>query len=87
MYMPCRFTYHEFGIRVLDCFKLAISPKNNYGITICRLNVKVKFCRVSLVKFSYWYKFHVSMTTDSGVMKIFVYKGLTRNPEIRNTPF
>ena len=24
--------------------------------------------------------------TGSGVMTIFVYKGLTRNPEIRNTP-
>ena len=41
---------------------------------------------ISLVKFSYWYKFHVSMITGSGVMTIYFYKGLTRNPEIGNTP-
>ena len=36
--------------------------------------------------FSYWSKFHVNIITDSGVRAIFVYKGLTRNTEIRNTP-
>ena len=41
---------------------------------------------VFLVKFSYWSKFHVNIITGSGVMPIFFYKGLTRNPEIRNTP-
>ena len=41
---------------------------------------------VSLVKFSYWSKFHVSIITGSGVMTISFYKGLTRNPEIGNTP-
>ena len=35
---------------------------------------------------SYWSKFHVNIITGSGVMTIFFYKGLTRNPEIRNTP-
>ena len=35
----------------------------------------------SLVKFSYWSKFHVSVITGSGVITIFFYKGLTRNPE------
>ena len=35
---------------------------------------------------SQWSKFHVNIMTDSGVMTIFVYKGLIRNPEIRNTP-
>ena len=44
-------------------------------------------CRVSLVKLSYWSKFHVNIMTGSGVMTIFVYKGLTRNTEIGNTPF
>ena len=46
------------------------------------------FCRcfVSLVKFSYWSKFHVNIITGSGIMTIFFYKGLTRNPEIGNTP-
>ena len=42
---------------------------------------------VFLVKFSYWSKFHVNIITDSGIMTIFFYKGLTRNPEIGNTPF
>ena len=43
-------------------------------------------CFVSLVKFSYWSKFHVNIITGSGVMTIFFYKGLTRNLEIGNTP-
>ena len=45
------------------------------------------FCRcfVSLVKFSYWSKFHVNIITGSVVTTIFFYKGLTRNPKIGNT--
>ena len=43
-------------------------------------------CFVSLVKFSYWYKFHVNIITVSGVLTISFYKGLTRNPEIGNNP-
>ena len=43
-------------------------------------------CFVSLVKFSYWSKFHVNIITGFGIMAIFFYKGLTRNPEIGN-PF
>ena len=42
-------------------------------------------CFCSLVRFSYWCNFHVNIITGSGVMTIFFYKGLTRNPEIRNT--
>ena len=38
------------------------------------------------VKFSYWFKFHVNIITGSVVMTSFLYKGLTRNPEIGNTP-
>ena len=41
---------------------------------------------VSLVNFSYWSKFHVNVITGSGIVTIFFYKGLTRNPEIGNTP-
>ena len=41
--------------------------------------------RVSLAKCSYWYKFHVNIIAGSGVMTIFNYKGLTRNPEIGNS--
>ena len=40
----------------------------------------------SLVKFIYWFKFHVNIITGSGVTTICFYKGLTRNPEIGNTP-
>ena len=43
-------------------------------------------CFVSLFKFSNWSKFHVNIITGSGVMTIFFYKGLTRNPEIGSTP-
>ena len=43
-------------------------------------------CHLSLVKFSYWSKFHVNIMTAFGVMTIFAHKGLTRNPEIGNTP-
>ena len=39
----------------------------------------------SLVKFSYYSKFHVNKITGSGVMIIFFYKGLTKNPKIGNT--
>ena len=44
------------------------------------------YCFVSLVKFSYWSNFHVDIITGSRTTTIFFYKGLTRNPEIRNTP-
>ena len=41
-------------------------------------------CFVSLVRFSYWFKFHISIITGSGIMTISFYKGLTRNLEIWN---
>ena len=44
------------------------------------------FFFVSLVNFRYWSKFHVNIITSSGIMTIFFYKGLTWNPDIRNTP-
>ena len=34
----------------------------------------------------YWLRFYVNIMTGSGAMTIFVYKGLTRNPEIGKTP-
>ena len=43
-------------------------------------------CRVFLVKFSCLSKFHVNVITGSGVMTIFIYRRLIRNPEIGNTP-
>ena len=77
------------GIRPPDCSKLAKNPKNDNDVTIFRHDVNVKFfwrCFVSLVKFSYWSKFHVNIITGSEIMTIFFYKGLNRNPEIGNTP-
>ena len=77
------------GIGLPDCSKLAKNPKNNNDVIIFRHDVNVKFfwlCFVSLVKFSYCSKFHVNIITGSGIMTIFFYKGLTRNPEIGNTP-
>ena len=71
-----------------DCSKLAKNPKNDNDVTIFRHDVIVNlFCGsfVSLVKFSYWSKFHVNIITGSGIIRIFFYKGLTRNPEIGNT--
>ena len=41
---------------------------------------------VSLVQFSYWSRFHVYIIGASGVMTIFFYEGLNKNPDIRNTP-
>ena len=43
-------------------------------------------CFVFLTKFSYWSTFRVNTITGSGVITIYFYKGLTRNPEIGNTP-
>ena len=77
------------GIQPPDCSKLAKNPKNGNDITILWHDVKVKYfwrCFVFLVKFSSWSKFHVNIITGSGIMTIFFYKGLTRNPEIGNTP-
>ena len=77
------------GIRLPDCSKLTINWKNDNDATICRHDVIVNFFLryfVSLVKFNYWSKFHVNIITGSGVMAIFFYKRLTRNPEIGKTP-
>ena len=84
-------TFEDFvsGIWPPDCSKLAKNPKNNNDVTIFRHDVIVKFfwrCFVSLVKFSYWSKFHVNIVTGSGIMTILFYKRLTKNPEIGNTP-
>ena len=42
---------------------------------------------VSPVKFGCWSRFHINTITGSGVITIFFYKRLIRNPEIANTPF
>ena len=74
-----------FGIRLLDCSKLAINRKSDNDVTTSRKFIKLfSPYSISLVKFSCWPKFHVNIMT--GVTKIFSYKGLTRNLEIVNTP-
>ena len=43
-------------------------------------------CHVSLLKLRYWSKFYVNINTGSGIVTIFINKGMTRNLEIWNTP-
>ena len=58
--------------------------RHNFS-TICHRQI-FWCCFVSLVKFSYWSKFNVNIIAGSRVITISFYKGLTRNPEIGNTP-
>ena len=56
---------------------------NDNDVTVFRHDVIIKFfwhCFVSLVKFSYWSKIHVNISTGSGIITISFYKG---SPEIR----
>ena len=77
------------GIRTPDCSKLAKNPENDNDVTIFWHDNIVKFfwrCFVSLAKLRYWSKIHVNIITGSAIMTIFFYKGLTRKPDIENTP-
>ena len=63
------------GIRPPDCSKLAKNQKNDNDVTTFRHDVIVNFfwrCFVSLVKFSYWSKFHVNIITGCGIVTIFL---------------
>ena len=63
--------------------------KNINDVTISQHDVIVNFFDVVLFflsKISHWSKFALNIFTGSGVMTIFFYKWLTRNPEIGNTP-
>ena len=80
------------GIQPPDCSNLAKNLKNDNDVTIFRHDVFVKYfwrCFVSIVKFSYWFKFHVNIITGSGIITIFFYKGLTeiRKSEIPPSEF
>ena len=71
------------------CPESGLWQKNDNDVTIFRHDIIVKFfwrCFVSFFKFSYWPKFHVNIITGSEIITISFYKGLTRNPEIGNTP-
>ena len=73
------------GIWPPDCSKLAKNPKNDNGVTISRHDVIVKnFWRglVSLVKFSYWSKFHVSIIL---VLELWQFSFIRDWPEIRKS--
>ena len=69
--------------------QIGTKSKNDNDLTIFRHDVNVKLFWpffLSIFNFSYWFKFHVNIITSSGLMIIFFYKGLTRNPETGNTP-
>ena len=56
------------GIPPPDCSKLTKNPKNDNDVAIFWHEVNVSLfwrCRVSLVKFSYWSKFHANIITGS----------------------
>ena len=67
---------------------LVANRKNDNDVTIPDMMSSSIFLMslFSLVKFSYWSKFHFKIITGSRIMTIFFYKGLTRNSEIRNNP-
>ena len=76
-------------IRPPDCSKLDKNAKNGDDVTIfdmTSLSIFFLRCFLFLVKFTYWFKFHVNIITGSRIMTIFFYKGLTRHPEIGITP-
>ena len=82
------FKDYAFRIQLPDCSELDINQKNDNDATISRHEVIIKsFWHhfVSLVRFTYRSKFHVNIITGTGLMTIYFYKGLTRNPEIGNT--
>ena len=77
------------GIRSLGCFKWGQkSGKWQWRHNFLTWHHHQFFwpCFVPLVKFSYWPRFHVNIITGSGIMTISFCKGLTKNPEIGNTP-
>ena len=80
------FTDYAFGIRLVNSSKLATNLKNDNDITIYWYDVIFNFFCTSFVKFSYWFKFHISIITGSKVITIFLCKGWTGNPENGRNP-
>ena len=73
---------------VSGLLQIGQKSESDNDVTIFRQDVIFRFfwcCFVSRVTFRYWSNFHVNIITGSGIMTIFFYKGLTRNPEIGNT--
>ena len=82
-------TDYAFRIHLLDCSKFAINWKmamTSQFFKMASWSIFFLMLFFSLAKLSYWSKFPVNIITGSEVMTISVYKGLTRNLEIRNTP-
>ena len=89
-YCYWKFTFYRLCVRNPASRLLQIgheSEKNQwrYNLLIWRHRQIFWNCFTSLVKISYWSKFHVHIISGSGVMTIFFYKRLTWNPEITNT--
>ena len=83
------FTDCASRIRLSGCSKLTVNWKYHNEFSTFRRSIIVTFfLTVSCFPFQviYWSKFHVNIITGSVVVTIFFYKGLTKNPEIRNTP-
>ena len=71
-----------------SCAQSTINWKNDNDVIFCWHDAIIECFwrwRVSLVKLSYWLNFNVSIIAGSWIMKL-VYKRLTRNPKIGNTP-
>ena len=73
----------------MDCSELTVNSKNAMTSHFSEMGSSLFFLTffffASLVRFSYWSKFHAIIITGYAVMTIFFYKGLTRNSKIRNT--
>ena len=79
------FTDYASGIRLPNGSRLAVDWKNCNNVTIFWNDVIAKFssrCFISLVKFSYWSKFHFNIITGSGVMQL---PFISDWPEIRKS--
>ena len=82
-----------------DCSKLTVNWKNGNDVTIFWHDVIVKFfrrCLVSPVTSSYWFRFHVNIITDSGVMiislrdwntRVWVLPNIWSLGQVKNTKF
>ena len=70
-------------MRPPDCPRLAKNPETDNGVTIFRHDDIVQFFWRWLFLLS---SLFINIITGSRIMSIFFYKGLTRNPEIRNNP-
>ena len=84
-------TDHTSGIWLQNYSKLAINQKSDNEVAnmtkfadITPLSFFLLYYFVSLVNFIYWSRIHINNLTGSGVIIIFVYNELTKNPEIAN---